>query len=87
MDEKKARQLITKLVNAAYEAGLHSTNPNSLFVEFWKEKAEKMVDELVYHLSDQSSGPDETERCPKCGSTLGHYPNCPNGICSISICF
>jgi len=21
--------------------------------------------------------------CPKCGSTLGHLPNCPDGICRI----
>ena len=21
--------------------------------------------------------------CPKCGSDLGHYPNCPDGICFI----
>jgi len=59
MNEEKARQLITKLVNAAYEAGMHSTNPDSLFVKFWKDRAEGMVDGLVRHLSSKSSGRDK----------------------------
>lgn len=68
MDEKQARKLITKLVNAAYEAGMHSVNPESLYVKFWKGKAESMVEELVHHLTSRSSR--AADSCPKCGKPL-----------------
>jgi len=52
MQEKEARQLVTKLVNAAYEAGMHTTNPDRLFVKFWKEKAD-MNDNEMYDLIEE----------------------------------
>lgn len=61
MDEKQARSLVTKLVNAAYEAGMHSTNPNSLFVYAFKKEGGKMFDKIVHHLTTQDKPPKKEE--------------------------
>ena len=61
MDEKQARSLVTKLVNAAYEAGMHSTNPKSLFVYAFKKEGSRLVDEIVHHLTTQDNPPNKEE--------------------------
>ena len=60
MDEKKARSLLIKLVNVAYEAGMHSTNPKSLFLEHWKKEGERLMNEIIVQLTSKSS---EQHKC------------------------
>ena len=48
MNEKQARSLITKLVNAAYSAG---TEQDSAIKTYWQGRAGEIGDEIVRHLS------------------------------------
>lgn len=79
MDEKQAKDLVTKLVDAAYAVGKYSTNPDSLLAKDAAQKGAKLIDEVVYHLTSKSIGRDEAEsfRCSKCGRDL-RMPYCPN---------
>ncbi len=63
MDEK-AKSLVIKLTNAAYEAGMWKDNPNKTMAPFWREKAEEIGDEIVRRLTSQSSQPREVCTCP-----------------------
>ena len=51
MDKQKAEHLIMKLTNAAFEAGLWHGDPNEGMEQYWKEKAVKIGDEIVCHLT------------------------------------
>lgn len=64
MDEKKARQLITRLINAAHEAGMHD---HSTMKKHWQGKAEELGNEIVHHLSEASTRPDKA--CALCHGT------------------
>ena len=52
MDENQAKNLVIKLTNAAYEAGMHH---HSTMKKHWQEKAEELGEEIVGHLSTNSS--------------------------------
>ena len=36
------------------------------------------AEEFVYSTEENNA-----DVCPKCGSSIGHYPNCPDGICFV----
>jgi len=76
MDEKDARSLVTKLTNAAFEAGMWHGDPSPYMEMDWKAKAEKLGDEIVRHLSSQSSGRDEAWVCSKCSQGGNKGPLC-----------
>ena len=44
---------------------------------------ESIVQDNVTEALEKHAG-DNSDVCPKCGSSIGHYPNCPDGICFIS---
>ena len=52
MEEIKARTLLVKLINAAYEAGIHSNNPKGLIFKAAQREAEKIKEEIVGKLSE-----------------------------------
>jgi len=55
MDEKKAKQLIKKLSDAAFIAGQYSANPKSIMFLSESEKAISLGNEVVRHLTSRSS--------------------------------
>lgn len=61
MDMKDAKNLVMQLTNAAYEAGLWKDHANKTMTPHWQGIAEKIGDEIVRHLTKQSSRPDNAE--------------------------
>jgi hypothetical protein len=56
MDEKKAKHLVMQLINAAYEAGIYSVKPDKSMKKHWQEKAMKIRDNIIYHLTRDKNG-------------------------------
>ena len=52
MDELKTRSLVEELMKAAWEAGRHSTNPNSLIFKDSRKKAKVMGDGIIHRLTN-----------------------------------
>jgi len=55
MDEIQAKKLIKKMLQAAYMAGKHGVNTNSLLAISNEKKAIDLGDEIVRHLTSSSS--------------------------------
>lgn len=59
MEEKEAKNLVMKLTNAAYEAGLWKDHANKAMTPHWQGIAENIGDRIVRHLTNESSKPQE----------------------------
>lgn len=77
MNETTAKSLVTSLINAAFEAGMWHGNPNQTMEPHWKEKAEKVGDEIVRHLSEASIRPDKCSAESHALKRMGGYSICP----------
>ena len=55
---------------------LHRVDALSCPEDCWCWDLEEIIE--VHQYGNGALGP-----CPKCGGPVGHYPNCPDGICTI----
>ena len=82
MNENDAKKLAIKLTNAAYEAGLWKDHTNKTMTPHWQEKAMKIREEIVRHLTRESSGQHKLEPvhvCNECG--LEHHSHMAAARC------
>ena len=75
MDKNDAKNLIRRLIDAAYEAGMYH---NSTMRENWQKRVIKIGDKISRHLLSKSSRGDNARCvCPKCGQP--HDPKLIDG--------
>jgi hypothetical protein len=65
-----------ELESAMFRYHMSLPEPKKTYVDWWYSEGGIKDMLLDYHKPENGT-------CPKCGSDLGHYPNCPNGICFI----